>query len=184
MSANRQLALWCCARLPMTIEAMRADRFARLCIVMRGGAVPVDDVMGVSGVTGPPGLRPKAPELRQLRRLPLDNDGFEASVAGGVIAGVGEGAEVDLFEALKKEFPDDDIVRVAKGAAGADIIHKVMHNRKECGTIVYDSKNHLVFRNDHVTKLRSDQLAQRAEHAILSLRKFPATKSQLCTRLG
>jgi hypothetical protein len=97
---------------------------------------------------------------------------------------LGEGAEVDLFEALKKEFPDDDVVRVAKGAAGADITHVVMHNRKICGTIVYDSKNHLVFRNDHVTKLRSDQLAQKAEHAILSLRKFPSGKSQLCAQDG
>jgi hypothetical protein len=59
-----------------------------------------------------------------------------------------------------------------------------MHNRKECGTIVYDSKNHLAFRTDHVTKLRSDQLAQKAEHAILSLRKFPAGESQFCTRDG
>lgn len=97
---------------------------------------------------------------------------------------LGEGAEVDLFEALKKEFPDDDVVRVAKGAAGADITHVVMHNRKICRTIVYDSKNHLVFRNDHVTKLRSDQLAQKAEHAILSLRKFPSGKSQLCAQDG
>jgi hypothetical protein len=97
---------------------------------------------------------------------------------------LGEGAEVELFEALKKEFPDDNIVRVGKGDAGADIIHVVMHNRKECGTIVYDSKNHLAFRNDHVTKLRSDQLAQKAEHAILSLRKFPAGKSQFCTQDG
>lgn len=97
---------------------------------------------------------------------------------------LGEGAEVDLFEALKREFPDDDIVRVAKGMAGADIIHVVMHNRKACGTIVYDSKNHLQFRTDHVTKLRSDQVAQKAEHAILSLRKFPAGKSQFCHQDG
>lgn len=97
---------------------------------------------------------------------------------------LGEGAEVNLFEALKKEFPDDDIVRVAKGTAGADIIHVVMHNRKACGTIVYDSKNHLQFRADHVTKLRTDQQAQKAEHAILSLRKFPAGKSQFCTQDG
>ncbi len=97
---------------------------------------------------------------------------------------LGEGAEIDLFEALKKEFPDDDITRVAKGTSGADIIHVVMHNRRICGTIIYDSKNHLAFRNDHVTKLRADQLAQKAEHAILSLRKFPSGKSQLCTQDG
>ena len=74
---------------------------------------------------------------------------------------LGEGAEIDLFEALKKEFPDDRIERVAKGAPGADILHVVMHNGRECGTIIYDSKNHKAFRNDHVTKLRKISLRQR-----------------------
>jgi hypothetical protein len=92
---------------------------------------------------------------------------------------LGEGAEINLFEALKKEFPDDGIERVAKGAPGADIIQVVMHNGRECGTIIYDSKNHKMFRNDHVTKLLEDQLAAKAEHAILSTHKFPAGTGQL-----
>ena len=53
---------------------------------------------------------------------------------------LGEGAEIDLFEALKKEFPDDRIDRIAKGAAGADINHVVLHRGRECGTIIYDFK--------------------------------------------
>ncbi|PNE12939.1 MAG: hypothetical protein CR217_00165 [Beijerinckiaceae bacterium] len=92
---------------------------------------------------------------------------------------LGEGAEIDLFEALKKEFPDDRIERVAKGAPGADIIHVVMHNGRECGTIIYDSKNHKKFLIAHVTKLRENQLAAKAEHAILSTHAFPAKASQL-----
>jgi hypothetical protein len=92
---------------------------------------------------------------------------------------LGEGAEIDLFEALKKEFRNDRIERVAKGAPGADIVHGVMHNGRECGTIIYDSKNHKMFRNEHVTKLLEDQLAAKAEHAILSTHKFPAGTRQL-----
>jgi hypothetical protein len=92
---------------------------------------------------------------------------------------LGEGAEVDLFESLKTEFPDDRITRIVKGVQGADVLHVVMLNGKACGTIIYDSKNHAQFRNDHVTKLRTDQLAAKAEHAILSTRKFPAKTSQL-----
>ena len=92
---------------------------------------------------------------------------------------LGEGAEIDLFEALKKEFPNDRIERVAKGAPGADILHGVMHSGRECGTIIYDSKNHKMFRNEHVTKLLEDQLAAKAEHAILSTHKFPAGTRQL-----
>jgi hypothetical protein len=92
---------------------------------------------------------------------------------------LGEGAEVDLFESLKTEFPDDRITRIGKGVQGADVLHVVMLNGKACGTIIYDSKNHGQFRSDHVTKLRTDQLAAKAEHAILSTRKFPAKTSQL-----
>jgi hypothetical protein len=87
---------------------------------------------------------------------------------------LGEGAELDLFEALKSEFEGDRIERVNKGQPGADILHTVMHNGKECGKIIYDSKNHNAWRNEFVTKLATDQMAAKAEHAILSTRKFPA----------
>lgn len=90
---------------------------------------------------------------------------------------LGEGAELDLFEALKSEFEGDRIERVNKGQPGADILHTIMHNGKECGKIIYDSKNHNAWRNDFVTKLTTDKMAAKAEHAILSTRKFPA-----CTR--
>ena len=92
---------------------------------------------------------------------------------------LGEGAEINLFEALKEEFPDDKITRVKKGEPGADIIHVVLLKGQSCGTIVYDSKNHKAYRTDHVTKLRLDQLGANAEHAILSTHKFPQGTRQL-----
>jgi hypothetical protein len=91
----------------------------------------------------------------------------------------GEGAEVNLFEALREEFPDDRIERIGKGAPGADIRHVVIHNGKECGTILYDSKNRSAWRNDFVDKLARDQRADKAEHAILSTLTFPAKARQL-----
>ena len=97
---------------------------------------------------------------------------------------LGEGAEIDLFEALKGEYPDDHITRVPKGTAGADISHVVKHNGKECGKIVYDSKNRKAWRDDYVTKLREDQIAAKAEHAILSTCKFPSGTHQLEVREG
>ncbi|TAY85039.1 DUF2130 domain-containing protein (plasmid) [Rhizobium ruizarguesonis] len=97
---------------------------------------------------------------------------------------LGEGAEVDLFESLKAEFENDKIERINKGQPGADILHTVMHNGKACGTIIYDSKNHNAWRNDFVTKLASDQMAAKAEHAILSTSKFPAGVRQLHVQDG
>lgn len=92
---------------------------------------------------------------------------------------LGEGAEVDLFEELKTKFLDDRITRVKKGAAGADIIHEVVNNGMVCGKIVYDSKNRNAWRNDYVTKLRRDQIADKADHAILSTHVFPSGARQL-----
>jgi hypothetical protein len=97
---------------------------------------------------------------------------------------LGEGAEIDLFESLRKEFADDDIQRIPKGTPGADILHVVMHGGKKCGSIIYDSKNHNQFRHEHVSKLRADQLAAQAEHAILSTRKFPQGTRQLYLQDG
>lgn len=92
---------------------------------------------------------------------------------------LGEGAEVDLFEGLKEAFPDDDITRIKRGVAGADIRHMVRHNGKDCGLILYDSKNHKAWRTDFVTKLRDDQIADKADHAILSTIAFPQGTKQL-----
>jgi hypothetical protein len=97
---------------------------------------------------------------------------------------LGEGAEIDLFESLRREFADDDIQRIPKGTPGADILHVIMHGGKKCGTIIYDSKNHNQFRHEHVSKLRADQLAAQAEHAILSTRKFPQGTRQLYLQDG
>lgn len=87
---------------------------------------------------------------------------------------LGDGAEIDLFEALKAEFEGDRIERINRGQPGADILHVVMHNGKTCATIIYDSKNHNAWRNEFVTQLASNQLTAKAEHAILATRKFPA----------
>src|SRR5260370_7615565 len=97
---------------------------------------------------------------------------------------LGEGAEINLFEVLKTEFPDDKISRIRKGTPGAHILHIVMRAGKECGTILYDSKNHNQFRNEHVAKRKADQLAAKAEHAILSTHKFPQGTRQLHNQDG
>jgi hypothetical protein len=91
----------------------------------------------------------------------------------------GEGAEVNLYDELKRAFPNDQITRVDKGVPGADIIHKVMMNRRECGIIIYDSKNRARWDYRYASKLREDQIAARADHAILSTSVFPKDARQL-----
>jgi len=91
----------------------------------------------------------------------------------------GEGASIDLLEELKREFPHDDVKRVRGRKEGADILHRVVEDGEECGRIVYGSKRRRAWRNDYLTSLRADQLAARAEHAILATQVLPAGASQI-----
>lgn len=91
---------------------------------------------------------------------------------------LGEGAEVRLLEELKAQFEGDTFTHVGKGNPGADIIHEVVHKGKVCGKIVYDSKNRNAWRSEYVSKLRKDQVAAKADHAILSTQTLPAGTKQ------
>jgi hypothetical protein len=92
---------------------------------------------------------------------------------------LGEGAHIQLLDALKAEFPEDYIRRISPGVSGADILHTVMRNGVACGTILYESKNSNAWRDDYVTKLVRDQTAAEADHAILSTFKFPKDTDQI-----
>lgn len=93
---------------------------------------------------------------------------------------LGDGAEIDLFEALRESFSGDRINRIPKGQAGADILHEVLHKGESCGRIIIDSKNRQSWQNGFVTKLRQDQVEAGAEHAILASNVFPAGKKEMC----
>jgi hypothetical protein len=96
---------------------------------------------------------------------------------------LGDEAEVDLFGALKREFGGDEIVRVPKGRNGADIIHRVVEGTA-CGKLIYDAKAHKRWLNSFTTKLRQDQVAEQADHAVLVSAVFPAGAQQLAVRDG
>ena len=93
---------------------------------------------------------------------------------------LGDGAEIDLFEALKEEFPADRITRIPKGEPGGDILQEVMHKGEPCGRILIDSKSRQSWQYAFVTKLRQDQVETKAEHAILATTVFPSGKKELC----
>ena len=97
---------------------------------------------------------------------------------------LGDGAEIDVYEALREEFAGDHIRRIPKGQAGADILHEVLYKGESCGVIVIDSKNRRSWQSSYVTKLREDQVAAGAEHAVLTTAAFPAGKKELCIESG
>lgn len=126
----------------------------------------------------------RAEKFLETQKLNSQIDALKRTLEEKTADELGEGAEVNLYETLHAEFSADKIDRVGKGVAGGDVLHVVIHNGRECGTIIYDSKNHKAFRTEHVTKLLADQSAANAEHAILSTHKFPHGTGQLHNQDG
>jgi hypothetical protein len=93
---------------------------------------------------------------------------------------LGDGAEVDLFEALREAFLEDRVRRVPKGTNGGDIVHEVRYKGAICGSILIDCKHRQAWQHVFVTKLKQDQLAANAAHAILSTGVFPSGKKEMC----
>jgi hypothetical protein len=97
---------------------------------------------------------------------------------------MGDGAEIDLLEALRDAFATDKITPVAKGQTGADILHEILYKGQVCGRIIIDSKNRKAWQDGFITKLRADQIAAKADHAILSTNVFKSGKKELFVENG
>ncbi|HMN23356.1 MAG TPA: DUF2130 domain-containing protein, partial [Ignavibacteriaceae bacterium] len=86
----------------------------------------------------------------------------------------GESLEIELEELLKHNFPFDDIVPVAKGVKGADVIQKVKNQFGfECGTILWESKRHKRYDPKWVAKLKEDQRNEKANVSVLITQVLP-----------
>ena len=86
----------------------------------------------------------------------------------------GESQELELEELLKHNFPSDDIVPVAKGVKGADVIQRVKNQFGfECGTILWESKRHKRYDPKWVAKLKEDQRNEKANVSVLITQVLP-----------
>jgi hypothetical protein len=126
----------------------------------------------------------KAKAFTDRQKLEARLAQLQRQVAHNTAAELGEGAELNLYEQLRDEFPGDTIVSVKKGQPGADLVHTVIENGRECGHIVYDSKSRAAWRNSYVSRLLDDKIAAKADHAVLVTRVFPAGQAQLYVQDG
>ena len=59
---------------------------------------------------------------------------------------------------LLDAFPTDCVEDIAKGVAGADVIHRVRaHGGRDCGAIVWESKRTKAWSDEWLRKVRDDQ---------------------------
>jgi hypothetical protein len=85
----------------------------------------------------------------------------------------GEVLELDFEELLGNTFTDDEIVPVAKGKLGADIIHKVKgKSGKLAGVILWETKR-AKWKPGWIAKLREDARSETAAVAVLVTTELP-----------
>lgn len=87
----------------------------------------------------------------------------------------GEALEEQLQEVLQQEFPFDKFEEIKKGARGADILQVVRNSSgKECGSILWESKNTKDFQKGWIEKLKKDQREAGANLAVIMSIALPS----------
>ena len=80
----------------------------------------------------------------------------------------GEVLELELEEALRSNFPTDDIEAVAKGVKGGDVIHRIItSSESNCGVILWEAKHTKAWSDAWLDKVKEDQRQAKAEIAII-----------------
>jgi len=126
----------------------------------------------------------KAAEEQQLKMREKDDqlaamkkqiDELKRKAEVGSQEAQGEALEEELQEYLERTFPYDKFEEVKKGARGADVI-QIVHNStgKECGKILWESKNTKDFHKSWIEKLKKDQQEAKADIAVMMSVALPA----------
>lgn len=119
----------------------------------------------------------KAAEQQQLKMREKDDlvkslqtkiGDLQRKIEVGSQEAQGEALEEELQELLERTFPYDKFEEIKKGARGADIL-QVVHNTtgKECGKILWESKNTKDFQKSWIEKLKKDQQQASADIAVI-----------------
>jgi len=119
----------------------------------------------------------KAAEEQQLKMREKDDqlatmkkqiDELKRKAEVGSQEAQGEALEEELQEYLERTFPYDKFEEVKKGARGADVLQTV-HNStgKECGKILWESKNTKDFQKSWIEKFKKDQQEANADIAVI-----------------
>ncbi len=86
----------------------------------------------------------------------------------------GEVLELEIEELLRRSFPTDEVLAIAKGVNGADMRHLVRgRSGALAGTIIWEAKRTKNWTEGWVQKLKDDQRAEKADLAVLVTTVLP-----------
>lgn len=111
---------------------------------------------------------------KQLEDLKKKIDELQRKSEQGSQQLQGEVFELELERALVLQFPIDSIEPVAKGIKGGDVIHKVIGSSGTVmGSILWELKRTKTWSDSWLAKIREDQRAVTADHAIIVSQVLP-----------
>ena len=109
-----------------------------------------------------------------IKSMRLEIDNLVRKAEQGSQQSQGEALEVEIEGLLSSTFPFDEIVPVAKGVHGGDILQQVRNpSGKDCGSILWELKRTKTWSDSWLPKLREDQRQAKAEVAILVTQVLP-----------
>lgn len=121
----------------------------------------------------------------KLRQLSEKLEEMKRKMEQGSMQMQGEVAELLLSEMLKDIFPFDEIIEVAKGVKGADVIQIVRNNiAQPCGKIIFESKRTKDWNNEWIEKIKVDMIAAQADVAIIVTQSMPKEQKELHQKEG
>ena len=111
----------------------------------------------------------------QLTAMKKQIDELKRKAEVGSQEAQGEALEQELQEYLERTFPYDRFEEVKKGTRGADVL-QIVHSTsgKECGKILWESKNTKDFQKSWIEKFKKDQQEAKADIAVIMSVVLPA----------
>lgn len=97
----------------------------------------------------------------QIEKLRHENDRLRR---GQSLGDAGLQTELEIYQLLRKQFPEDDVRHTGKGG---DVLHTVMRRKKPVGVIVYEIKDTQKLQASHIRQARDAIRSRQADFGIL-----------------
>jgi hypothetical protein len=113
-------------------------------------------------------------KVEKERQLKSQLDELQQKLEQGSMQLQGEGLELAIEETLHKLFPRDYVTEIKKGAYGADLTQVVINQfGTSVGKIIYESKKQKNWKDEWISKLRQDAIAEQADIKVIVTTVLP-----------
>jgi len=111
---------------------------------------------------------------KQMEQLKNSLQDAQRKAQQGSMQIQGDVQENELKQILSQNFPHDQVLDVATGIKGADLIHDIFSvTGQNLGKIIWESKRTKTWSEDWIKKLKDDQATAQADVAVLATQVMP-----------